>query len=216
MYAQRIMSSDLPVIRPEDSVGRALQLLDEYKVRHLPLVNGELFSGLVYEDDLMEADEQTPMAALEARPVMVAPQLHLYDLVAQLIEAEVDVLPVVFDGKYLGSVQGQSILRFLAEKTQWGAPGAVLVLEVPEMDLAIAEVARLVEGNDARVIACTTAREDDSTNVEVTVKVNTPDVEPILATFQRFGYSVQTFYHAPGLEAEMRERYEAFMRYLEN
>ena len=63
MYAERIMNSDLPAVKPEDSAGRVLHLMDEYKVRHLPLVNGDEFSGLIYEDDLMDLDEETPMAA---------------------------------------------------------------------------------------------------------------------------------------------------------
>jgi hypothetical protein len=50
--------------------------------------------------------------------------------------------------------------------------------------------------------------------VEVTLKVQTEDIEPVIATFQRFGYTIQSFLHAPELEEEMRERYDAFMRYL--
>lgn len=104
MYAQRIMNFDLPVVRPEDSAGRVLNLMDEFKVRHLPLVNGDEFSGLVYEDDVMAMDEETPMAAVEARPVSIPPNRHLYDIVGQLVTAEVDALPVVDEGKYLGCV----------------------------------------------------------------------------------------------------------------
>ena len=74
MYAERIMNSDLPAVKPEDSAGRVLHLMDEYKVRHLPLVNGDQFSGLIYEDDVMDLDEETPMAAFQARAVFTTPQ----------------------------------------------------------------------------------------------------------------------------------------------
>jgi acetoin utilization protein AcuB len=214
MYAQRIMNFDLPVARPEDSAGRVLNLMDEFKVRHLPLVNGDEFSGLVYEDDVMVMDEETPMAAVEARPVSIPPNRHLYDIVGQLVTAEVDALPVVDEGKYLGCVDAPSILRFLAKETHWATKGAVIVLEVAERDLSISELARLVEGADTKVVACTTAQAPDSSNVEVTLKVQTEDVEPVIATFQRFGYTIQSFLHAPHFEEEMRERYDAFMRYL--
>ena len=76
--------------------------MDEYKVRHLPLVNGDEFSGLIYEDDLMDLDEETPMAAFQARAVFTTPQSHLYDVVGQLVAAEVDALPVVDEGVYKG------------------------------------------------------------------------------------------------------------------
>ena len=90
----------------------------------------------------------------------------------------------------------------------------MVILEVPEGDLSISEVARLAEGAGTRVIACTTSQPENSSNVEVTIKVATEDIEPVIQTFQRFGYSIQSFLHAPQLEEEMRERYDAFMRYL--
>jgi acetoin utilization protein AcuB len=185
-------------------------------VCHLPLVNGEEFSGLVYENDLVESDEETPMAALEARPVSVGPQVHLYDVVSQLVQAEVDALPVVHEGKFLGCIDAKTVLRFLAKHTHWAGSGAVVVLEVPEMDLSIAEIARLVEAADSKVLACMTSHDEASSNVVVTLKLQEQDVESVIATFQRYGYTIQTFYHAPGMEEEMRERYEAFMRYLDN
>lgn len=214
MYAERIMNSDLPFIRPEDSAGRVLMLMDEYKVRHLPLLNGDQFSGLVYEDDIMAMDEETPMAAVEARAVSTSPRSHLYDVVGQWVAAEVDALPVVDEGTYLGCIDAPSILRFLAQETHWAAKGAVVVLEIPERDLSIAELARLAEGAGTKVVACTTAQVADSSNVAVTLKLQTEDVASVIATFQRFGYSIQSFLHAPKLEEEMRERYDAFMRYL--
>ena len=214
MYAERIMNLNLPFVRPEDSAAQVLSLMDEYKVRHLPLVNGEEFRGLVYEEDLMEIDSQTPMATLHARPVSTSPQCHLYDLVAQWVKAEVDAMPVVNDGKYLGSVDAPSELRFLAQQTHWAEKGAVIVLEVAERDLSISEIARLVESNGTKIIACTTSQSADSSNVVVTLKLQSEDVQPVISTFQRHAYTIQTFMHAPEVEEEMRERYDAFMRFL--
>ena len=214
MYAERIMNLNLPFVRPEDSAAQVLSLMDEYKVRHLPLVNGEEFRGLVYEEDLMEIDSQTPMATLHARPVSTSPQCHLYDLVAQWVKAAVDAMPVVNDGKYLGSVDAPSVLRFLAQQTHWAEKGAVIVLEVAERDLSISEIARLVESNGTKIIACTTSQSADSSNVVVTLKLQSEDVQPVISTFQRHAYTIQTFMHAPEVEEEMRERYDAFMRFL--
>ena len=214
MYAERIMNLNLPFVRPEDSAAQVLSLMDEFKVRHLPLVNGEEFRGLVYEEDLMEIDSQTPMATLHARPVSTSPQCHLYDLVAQWVKAEVDAMPVVNDGKYLGIVDAPSVLRFLAQQTHWAEKGAVIVLEVAERDLSISEIARLVESNGTKIIACTTCQSAGSSNVVVTLKLQSEDVQPVISTFQRHAYTIQTFMHAPEVEEEMRERYDAFMRFL--
>lgn len=214
MYAQRILSRDLPTARPDDPVGRVLELMDEYKVRQLPLVDGDEFMGLVYEDDVLEAEETTPMALLAGKPVFAAPHLHLYDVVSSMVQGEVDVLPVVKEGKYLGAVNRAAILAFLTEHAGWGHPGGTVVVEVPEVDLSLSELARIVESNGARVLAYTLVAQPENQQVEVTFKLNTQDVEPLLDALQRFGYTIQTFFHSPELEEEMRERFEAFMRYL--
>lgn len=214
MYAQRLLSRDLPTARPDDPVGRVLELMDEYKVRQLALVDGDQFAGLVYEDDLLEAEETTPMALLLGQPVFASPHLHLYDVVATMVEGEVDVLPVVKDGVYLGAVNRSAILSFLTEHAAWGHPGGTVVVEVSESDLSLSELARIVESNGARVLAYTLVVQPESQLVEVTFKLNTQDVEPVLDALQRFGYTIQTFFHSPELEEEMRERFEAFMRYL--
>ena len=211
MYAERIMNSDLPAVKPEDSAGRVLHLMDEYKVRHLPLVNGDEFSGLIYEDDLMDLDEETPMAAFLSRAVFTTPQSHLYDVVGQLVASRKWMPCPWWTRACTKDVSCRS--RILAEQSHWRRRGGG-ILEVPEGDLSISEVARLAEGAGTRVIACTTSQPENSSNVEVTLKVATEDIEPVIQTFQRFGYSIQSFLHAPQLEEEMRERYDAFMRYL--
>lgn len=215
MYAQTMMTSDLLPVRPEDSAERVLALMDEYKVRHLPLVNGEEFKGLIYEDDLMEVDGEAPMAALDARPVAVDAGAHVYDVVSAIVLAEVDVMPVIASGRYLGVVKPEQVLRFLSTKAGWGHPGGVIVLEVAEGDLSLSEVARLVESNDAKIVASTLATEPESNLIQVTLKLNTPDIAPVLATFNRFGYAIKTVLHAPEVEQDMRDRYEAFMRFLQ-
>lgn len=214
MYALRLLSRDLPTARPDDPVRRVLELMDEYKVRQMPVVEGESFFGLVYEDDLLEAEETTPMALMSGKVVFAPPHLHLYDVVAMMARSEIDLLPVVKDGKFLGAVNRQAVLGFLAEDAAWGHPGGTVVVEVPEVDLSLSELARIVESNGARVLAYTLAAQPESQLVEVTFKLNTQDVEPLLDALQRFGYTIQTFFHSPELEEEMRERFEAFMRYL--
>ena len=216
MHAQRLMTQDLPAVKPSDTVDQVLAMMDSFKVRHLPLVDGEQWIGLLYEDILLEADGDAAIGTLHgATAVQVAPHAHLYDLVAQFVRAEVDVLAVVRDGLFLGSIRRGQILKFLAEDAAWAHPGGTVVIEVPEADLSLSEMARLVELEGARILAYTVAPDPSTGHLEVTFKLNTQDVEPVLSTLQRFGYNIQTFFHSPELEEEMRSRFEAFMRYLD-
>ena len=60
---------------------------------------------------------------LQARAVFTTPQSHLYDVVGQLVAAEVDALPVVDEGVYKGCVNAASVVHFLAEQSHWATRG---------------------------------------------------------------------------------------------
>ena len=132
------MRAEVPPARSEDSAERALDLMDTFKVRALPVLDGDVFKGLVYEGDALQVDADTPVGRLPLRPVSVDPETDALDVVARFTAAETDVLPVVRDGRFLGSIQAHDVVRFLAERAGWAAEGGIVVLEVPENDLSVA------------------------------------------------------------------------------
>lgn len=215
MRAQRILSLDLPVLALTDQVARALDVMDEFKLMRLPVVEEDVYKGTVSEETLLELDPSALVAEAPFAQDAVAMDLHLYDVVARMGWADVDVLPVVHEGLYRGSVDRASVLRFLAKRAGWGFPGSTLVLEVLPKDLSPAELVRIVEADGAQITSFNVAPVDDSEFLEVTFKVNTEEIESLLSTLQRHEYTVQSFYNAPELEDEMRARFDAFMRYLE-
>ena len=215
MRAQRILSLDLPVLSLTDSVARALELMDEFKLMPLPVVEEDLFKGMVSEDQLLELDEGSLMAEVALNEEAIEPDLHVYDIVARMGWSDVDLLPVVHEGLYRGAVDRASVLRFMAKRAGWGFPGSTLVLEVLPKDLSPAALMRIVEADGAQITSFNVAPVEDSEFLEVTFKVNTEEIESLLSTLRRHEYTVQSFYNAPEVEDEMRAKFAAFMRYLE-
>jgi predicted transcriptional regulator len=214
MRAQRFLSLDLPVLMLTDSVHRALSLMDELKVTHLPVVEDDVFKGTVSESALLECEDDALIAEVPFLHDFLTPDVHLYDVVARMAWSDLDVLPVVHEGLYKGAVDRASILKFLAKRAGWGFPGSTLVLEVLPKDLSPTALMRIVEADGAQVTSFNVAPMEDSELLEVTFKVNTEDIESLLATLQRHEYHVQIFYNAPEVEDEMRARFDAFMRFM--
>ena len=215
MRAQRILSLDLPVLALTDQVARALDVMDEFKLMHLSVVEEDVYKGTVSEEALLELDPSAVIAEAPMSDNGIAPDLHLYDVVARMGWADVDVLPVVHEGLYLGAVDRASVLRYLAKRAGWGFPGSSIVLEVLPKDLSPAELVRIVEADGAQITSFNVAPVENSEFLEVTFKVNTEEIESLLATLRRHEFTVQSFYNAPELEDEMRARFDAFMRFLE-
>lgn len=215
MRAQRILSLDLPVLALTDQVARALDVMDEFKLMNLPVVEEDVYKGTVSEDALLEMDPAALIAEVPMSQDAIVPDLHVYDIVARMGWADVDVLPVVHEGLYRGAVDRSAVLRFLAKRAGWGFPGSSIVLEVLPKDLSPAELMRIVEADGAQITSFNVASVEDSEFLEVTFKVNTEEIESLLSTLRRHEFTVQSFYNAPELEDEMRARFDAFMRFLE-
>ena len=215
MRAQRILNMDLPVLALTDQVSRALEVMDEFKVMHLPVVEEDVYKGTVSEAQLLELDASALIAEAPLSEESIGMELHLYDVVARMGWSDVDVLPVVHEGLYRGAVDRAAVLRFLAKRAGWGFPGSTIVLELLPKDLSPGELFRIVEDDGAQVTSYNVAAVENSELLEVTFKVNTEEIESLLSSLQRHEYTVQSFYNAPELEDEMRARFDAFMKYLE-
>lgn len=214
MTAAQLLTSDIPLLLPIDTVKCALDMMDEYKLAHLPLVVEDMYKGLISEEDLLESDESAVLAEVKSTSLSVDPNLHIYEVVALMASSEVDLLPVVHRGIYQGSIDRSAVLNFLSRVAGWGAEGSTIVLETPVSKFSLVEISRLVEQNGAQISSFNTSYED-SGDMLVTIKLNTVDIAVILETFKRFDYKVVTFFDAPEVEDEIRNKFDQFMRYLE-
>ena len=57
MLASQLIQQTFPVLQLTDKVAFALQLMDEYDVQHLPIINEEKLVGSVAKSDLLDEDE---------------------------------------------------------------------------------------------------------------------------------------------------------------
>ncbi len=85
-----------------------------------------------------------------------------------------------------------------------------------KIDYSLAEVAQIVEYNEAKVLSCYVTCNPDSNKVEITLKVNVARIEPILDTFIRYRYVIKnTFVSGEDFNEELKDRYGQLLRYLE-
>jgi acetoin utilization protein AcuB len=82
-----------------------------------------------------------------------------------------------------------------------------------ERDHSIQQVARIVEENGAKILSLSVAPAENNL-VEMHVKVNVPDLNPILQSLARFGYVVADQFQQDEFNHELKDRYDELMRYL--
>ncbi len=216
MHASDLITDDIPPLKPSDPVSRALDWMEEFKVAHLPVIEGERLIGVVKDSDLIDGNNaRATVGELMERVEVpfVRDQQHIYDVMRLFVERGLTVVPVLdMNGRYLGSVNEHEALRRLSEVVNVREPGSVLVLEMNQNDYSLQEIARIVEGNDAKVLSVYCHPLADSTRVEVTLKINREDVSGILQTFERYEYKVKTTYQGSSFHEDLRGRYDELIR----
>ncbi|GAB4148779.1 MAG: CBS domain-containing protein [Bacteroidia bacterium] len=218
MKAIDLISDEIPPIKLEESAEKALRWMDEFRVSNLPVVQGKKFMGMISDSDLYELED--PEAPLSEQPLalmkpMILPDQHAYDVLKIMAEIGLDVVAVTSeDGKYEGAIT----IRLMAEKLSKMAavrePGGIIVLLVRNVDYSLAQIAQIVEGNDAKILSTYLAATSDPGMVEVTIKTNRQDLSRILQTFQRYNYTVLATYHHSSYEEDLRKRYDEFMNFI--
>jgi hypothetical protein len=94
-------------------------------------------------------------------------------------------------------------------------PGSILVLSMDLVDYSLAEIARLVEENNAKIISSTLVQDPlDGSKIRLTIKINQSDLGRIVATLERFGFRIIGRYQETRFTDPEKERFDLLMRYL--
>lgn len=207
-----------PALHTSDTVEDALGLLMEHRVRHLPVVDDdERLVGMMSEDQLMQAGGPDDVidSLLAVRPVSVSPSDHIFDAARAMVEHGLSTVPVAdSEGHYIGLIKRHDIFDQFAHMLATQEAGAILALEVDPRDYALAKLVHLIEQNGAKVLAVASQSPDQSTGrIRVTLKLNVSDTSRVRHVLEHNGYHVVASFGED--EAELLDRVQEFMRYLE-
>lgn len=218
MFAGELISNKIPPLRTSDTVRKALERMNEFKVYHLPIVNETQYLGLVSEEELIEARDQDtaigalPVALLNA---FIFENAHIYDVIRLLGELQLSVVPVLDQQKnYLGLVSINNLLSYTADLYAVSQPGGIIVLSISNRNNSLAHMSQIVEADNAQVLSSYVSSFPDSTRLEVTLKINKTELSGIVASFERYDYEVKAVYNNSNNDDDSMDRFNSFMNYL--
>ena len=218
MNAKEIISTEIKPLRTSDTGLDALSWMEEYQVRHLPIVNEREFLGLISEEeinDLTELEQPIGNFKLALTGAYVYDYQHLFDVITLFHDLKLTLLPVIDQkNNYLGFITLDRLIAEIAQGWSILNPGAIIVLEIDQNSYSLSEIARIVEGNDAKILNLYLTTLQDSTKLEITIKINKVDIAAVIQTFTRYNYLIKaTFAHTDDMD-DLKDRYDALMHFL--
>jgi CBS domain-containing protein len=126
-----VMTQDPFTLEPEDSLMKAVEMMRLRGVRRAPIVLAGMLVGLLVEGDLKRAEpstlsdsqdhfikvmEETPVSRIMIQnPMTVGPDTPLLSAAETLHTTKYGALPVVEDGKVVGILTDNDLIRTLVE-----------------------------------------------------------------------------------------------------
>ncbi len=218
MTAREVITDEIPPLMHTDSGEKALIWMEEFKVSHLPVLKNGNFVGLISESDVLDKKdlELTLDVLFDHLPrPYVLENAHIYEVLAKMAEHRISVLPVLDNNEqYLGCTSVHQLMTLIANTASIKEVGGIVVLEMNRVDYSLAQIAQIVESENAKILSSFIMSSSDTTKLEVTLKISEVDLSRIIRSFERYDMVVKASFQRSTDQDDMQFRYDALMNYL--
>jgi acetoin utilization protein AcuB len=219
MVAKDLISEVIPSLKTSDLGQTALNWMEIFKISHLPIVNNQEFLGLISDTDIYDMNQPNePIGnhVLTLYKPFVTTEQHIFEVIGLASRLKLSVVPVL-DSKnnYKGVITSNDLIRHIAGISSMDQPGGIIVMEVIDRDYSLSQIAQIVESNNVKILSMYITSSPGSTQLEVTLKVNTSDLVSVIRTFERYNYDVKTWVtDNDSMDRFYSERLDLLMKYL--
>lgn len=219
MLTTDLINGNIPRLQLQDSIAKALQLVNDFRVTHLPVVSDDKYLGLLSEEDLLDAeDEKLTIEILQEHfiPASVKDNMHFLNAVNASIQFDTSIVPVINEeGELAGVIPTTDLLKILGNFAGANEIGGIIVLEMERSQFAISEISRIVESNDCTILHLNSNTDTVTGMLTVTLHINKREISAVVATFERYEYDVLYYFGNENFENEIHSNYRHLMNYLD-
>lgn len=218
MRAEELISEMIPPLKYSETGEKALNWMNEFRVSHLPVVKGNQYIGLISENDVYDMPDPTlrlDECFLNLPKPFIYQNRHAYEVMKMISDLKLTVVPILNENnEYIGCTDLLFLMSQITAVISIKEPGGILVLVMNTHDYTLTEIARIVEENNAKVLSSYITSVPESTEIEVTLKINTNDLDRIIHTFNRYDYVIKASYSKGNWQNDLKRRYDELMNYL--
>ncbi len=209
----------IPPLKPTDDGHKAIVWMEELRMNQLPVIEKGVFKGFITEEIILEQNEsKIPISEynLEGIECFVTSDQHFYDVLKAASDHDLQMVAVLnHEGHFEGVIALEDTINAFAESTAVQEPGAILVMIMNQRDYSLAELSRIIEAEDVKILSSTVNTDPkDYSLLRVTLKLNKTEVSHVTASLERFGYKIIGRFQEEELKSNDQERFDLLMRYL--
>ena len=214
MIIEQIMKTNVTTLRPTNTIAEAIETLNKYKIRHLPITDADWkLIGIVTDRDIRDAspsifhadehleDFQKPLSSIMKTDVITGHPLDFVEEVAALFyEHRISCLPIVKEEKLVGIVTESDLLYTLVQLTGAHQPGSQLEVKVPNRTGMLSEVSSIFRKRNVNIASVLVYPDKDEQYKILVFRVQTMNPVTIIEDLQKEGYTV-SWPNMPGISS---------------
>ncbi len=216
MFIKDYISKDYPAFNWSDSIEEASEIAKEFGYSHIFIKKKGTFVGALSQSFLEESPEGT-LGSLEIHfeKFAILEDGNILDTVKLFHIFNANVVPVIgHTEKYLGYISCDDIFNEFSKYPLFSEPGAILTIQTTSNHYSFTEIAKIVEGNNAKIYGCYVSAINED-NFWLTLKISNENLSSIDETFERYGYNVVHKHYSDEKEDLLKDRFGFFQKYLE-
>ena len=219
MLTAELINTSIPRLQLQDTVSKALRLINDFRVTHLPVVSADKYLGMISENDLLDIDDLKATMELLQEDFLrasIKENVHFLTAVNFSNQFETTIVPIAnVSNDFIGVITLPDLLKTLGNFSGATEIGGIIVMEMERVKFSISEISRIVESNEATLLHLNTTTNPETGLLTVTLHLNKKEISAILASFERYEYDVIYDFSEEKFEDNIDINYKHLMNYLD-
>lgn len=205
MILEEIMSQDVVTLTEQDTIKKAIEVMREHKIRHIPIVNAEYHcTGLVSNQDIRDATPsifastentdilQKPLSSIMKTNLITGHPLDFVEDVAVVFyENKIGCMPILNDKKLVGIISETDLLHTFVELTGSNQPGSQIQIKVPNKAGMLSDIATIFKTKKVNIQSVLVYPDPSDNQFKIlAIRVQTMNPLPIVSSLKGHGYNV--------------------------
>ena len=218
MKAIELIQNDIPPVRINETIEKALNWMDEFKLNHIPVVNETEYVGLLSDDMVYDYNQlKDPISNINflGKQQSVLENAHFFQVMSLISSYKLSVVPVCDEQRnYKGSISTKKLINVFSKQSGFNSSGAVITLLVNDFDYQLSQIAQIIESNDAKILSLYSENLESNNQLKLTIKISDGKLGAVLQTFSRYDYTIQDVFSDDEINNQSKQRYDHLMKYL--
>lgn len=217
MTALNLISGIVGPLHTRDTGEEAINIMNVYHVKHLPIVDNHDLIGIISEDEILNnnLEEKLENYKLPLYKPYTMETDHLFETMQKMALNKLTTIPVLNrEMQYLGLITMEDVLNVFGESYSFKEAGSIIILQTTRTNYSLSVMAMIAESEGYSILSSFLTSNLDSTEIFVTLKVNSYEISRLIRAFQRHDYVVSGAFSAEEYVDSLKERYDSLMNYL--